>query len=48
MRTTAQEVVCEMIAGTHDSCRNEDLPDMAEHLKGCLERVQAERAESAD
>ena len=48
MRATAQEVVCEMIAGTHDSCRNEDLPDMAEHLKGCLERVQAERAESAD
>jgi hypothetical protein len=47
MRATAQETVCEMIVGTHDSCRNEDLPDMAEHLKGYLERVQAELVESA-
>lgn len=30
----------EAIAGTHDSCRNEDLPDLAAHLKGCLERVE--------
>jgi hypothetical protein len=48
MRTTAQEIVCEVIAGTHDSCRNEDLPDMAAHLKGCLERVQAELVGSVD
>jgi hypothetical protein len=34
--------------GTHDSCRNEDLPDMAEHLQGCLERVQVELVETAD
>ena len=47
MRTTAQEIVCEMIAGTHDSCRNEDLPDLAAHLKSCLERVQAKLVESA-
>ena len=29
-------------------CRNEDLPDMAEHLKGCLELVQAELMASTD
>jgi len=41
MATTAEEVEFHAIAGTHDSCRNEDLHDLAKHLRECLSKVQS-------